>query len=327
MTETFAELKRKSLQEQQNIVTQRWIDAKNQLNNTLNAADKVPLKNQIKDLEAEIHDIEAELQKEDTGASDPKQRHLAIQANLPKLDCKKAITIFGDILDQFRDEGGAALFLIQNSVTLGGEMCATRLREEARTRVASGKFVHRPIGFKPGSTINELGLLEPLAGYWGITCDPQNLADSALQLVDKICGSLQDGCIVVIEITGCDYLRPLDQVLTWFLSNFWVPLLRKLPTIAKDYSRVRFLGVFVANSKITPSLSPALYCSGRRSDPEKLLELPLQRCTLEDIKKWLADFSHEQGRNRIDSIANEIFKLSRKGELTAVCELLEKHFC
>jgi len=310
----------------------------------LGEADKVRVGQEIEHLEQEIEREEVKLQKLERVYGPRNRRHLGWLAHLPEIDFREAIAIFSRIIEQLEDEeGGAALFFLQNCHSMGGKWCIARLRGMLKT----ADFKHYEIEFSPETRLNEHGLLSRLGQYVG--CEPlpeeqdqaryaQVIKQHAQVIMRKICDSLQSGSVVFIELKVWDTQSLEDRFLPWFLQDFWVPLVRhEWQSVAQECPMVKFIVLVEAHTPLaTGSLPQAMLSPQEQFDREKILELPLRPWTLDEIRKWLFVFSGLTAphigldRHHIKRMARSIYHASGRGQPTAVytalMDRLEKHF-
>ena len=106
----------------------KWIDAElkqccekyekayGQKLQTLNEADKITLNANLVQLEREIARLEEERKQLESADSSPKERHNAVSQHLHKIDYTQARKTFASLLRRVDACGGAALFLVEESL-------------------------------------------------------------------------------------------------------------------------------------------------------------------------------------------------------------------
>jgi hypothetical protein len=103
---------------------------------------------------------------------------------------------------------------------------------------------------------------------------------------------LQYGSIVLLEIRTWDHLALPDVFLPWFVSEFWEPLVQRLPGITREKPLVTVICVVVALTPVRlENLDPALQCCSDNLDPTKILPLPLRSWQQAEIHDWLLRYS------------------------------------
>jgi hypothetical protein len=254
--------------------------------------------------------------------SDPNQFYLRIEDTLPHTDFKRAISTAETIFTSFDSSGGAALFLLQKSRRMGAPWCVRRMRDllNATTR----HFVHIPVGFSFDARLDEFGVLLGIARYFNIATEAASLERYTQEIITSICGSLQSGSVVFIEVSQWDYLQPQDRILTWFVNNFWQQLVRELPLIVQTHRKVRFVAVIGADGEIPMQQLPAaLCCVADEFDAEKILPLELEHWSVDDIRDWLESYSGLPAW-QIDQVADTIYDASDGVPKLVADILLEK---
>jgi hypothetical protein len=297
--------------------------AYDQLDYTVSEVDAEKIKRRIEKLSGDIEQTEGELQKLEQRYGDQNQRHLNLHARLPRINFKEAISITGEILHGTRSEESAAIFLLQNSLPMGGKWCIARIRELLKE--STRDFKYYPVELTPSSQLNEQGLLDLLAQYINIEPSTDDLAQYAKTIIQKICGSLQSGSIVFIEFRGWEFIHHKTGIISWFINNFWIPLIGELQNIKKNYRKVKFIALIVADHCIPAESVPKTLCCTRDTfRAEKIIELPLQAWTREEVQDWLESFSGLEA-HQIDRLAEKIYNSSNGGLPVLVYEALSKH--
>lgn len=332
-----SDIKRETLESYLGQLYKQYEASYGQLSRTLSDADAVKIKQQIATLEQEIQETEAKLRQLESSSGDTNRRHLNWQASLPEINFEEAVKTFQQIVSQFGWEGGAALFLMQNAHLMGGKWCVARLRGLLK----AADFKHYEIEFAPEARLDAESLLSRLGQYVG--CEPiqeiqdaeqyaQAIRQHTRTVVGKICDSLQNGSVVFIELRLWDTLCLQDRFLPWFLHDFWIPLVHdEWQAIVQKHPMVKFIAVIVANTPISSGGLPAsLCCTQHRFDQAKVLELPLQAWTLDEIRTWLYVFSGlGLAKLQIEQMATVIYQASGNGQPalvhTALMEALDKH--
>lgn len=268
-----------------------------QYTSTLNAADRVRLQQQMDDLEKQIGALDQSL----LASGFPDQASNARrywETYLPEIDFAEVERIVKELLGRFEAaRGGAALFLLQNAGVMAGDLCAERVRRLAN-RTADWK--HYPISFAAGDRVNEWTLLRRMGDYVGSEAPggeggqggDSHLAGYAQAIRQKIVGSLQSGSVVFIELNTWDPLGLQSHLMSWFVRDFWHPLVQELPAIAQRHPFVKLIAVIIAQTPLSTDRVPAdLWCSCEQFSGERILELPLRAWTPEEIRDWLLHYA------------------------------------
>lgn len=240
--------------------------------------------------------------------------------HLPKINFKEAVEITQELILGCDSRCGA-LFLLPNSLSMGGEWCVARIRDMLGDWTQD--FKHYPIEFTYRSQLDEESILSHIAHYLDVEPRPDDLDEYSRSIIRKICGSVQSGSIVFIELRGWELFYHMPDILRWFVDSFWVPLVRELPAIALESARVKFV-VMVVSDLPVGELPPAYTCGRHEFDNEKVLELPLQKWSRDEIKEWLQYFSGWKAQD-IEELAGTIYASSSRGLPALVYKALDKH--
>lgn len=276
------------------------------------------LQEKIDGLFEEMKKIENNLNNLESSEYSLNRQYLSLKEDLPKIDFKEAMKIVEGILKQFDTEGGTAIFLVEKSHAMAGAYCVARIRESLGT---SAKKC--PIEFSPDIGADERALLDRLAGYFDVEAVPDN-QQYAQAIVKKICESSRGGTTFFIDLWQWDELHCQDQVLSWFLAHFWVPLSQGLQAISQKYRGVKAIAVIVVDGKLSPECSKLpCYCTHNDFDGQKIVKLPLRKWKLKEIQEWLElspGFSIDKSKTR----AKKIYEKSENGSPLSVVAALEK---
>lgn len=279
-----------------------------------------------KEREAEIilgkmKEVDAKLKALDVASLDRNRQYLNLEEELQKIDFVEAKEAVERIVSKFDRNGGNASFLLQRNLQMAGRLCLLEIKDRLQSSTRDLKSF--PIEFSADTELNHIGLLNRLASHLGIEpiAEPVEYSSSIQQAIVR---SLQSGSVVLIEIHKWDAL-PLAiqrEVLCWFLEQFWQPLVAQLPTIATTYSKVRFITVLVVEDEIASDCLEYC-CIHDEYDGQKLIDLPLQDWTENDILDWLDYLGLPKQQS--EGIAKRIHRASR-GIPELVCSALRREF-
>lgn len=311
-----AEMKRKQLLRRWATLEHELALAESQLEASNNAVERSRLKSQIEGIYEELEQVQSQL---DSLQADntPQRRYRGFKENLPKINFREAKRTIEHIIEEL--EGCATLLLLQNSLPMGGEWCLEVIRRVLDD--ATDDFKRYPIVFSDGGGLDAPSVLHRIGAHLGLHVN-SSVEDYAREIIQTLCGSVQSGSIVYIELKQCDYLT--EPVFTWLLDHFWQPLAAQVPMIVQTHRRVKFIVVFVADATLPlDCFNEALCCSLDRFESGQALEVPLRPWTYKEIQVWLEQFSGRTGRE-VDKLATHIYKVSRAGEPHLVSILLEQ---
>ena len=292
--ESINEKRIRKKKEHLKVLLQQWELASNQLIATLNQSEKPSIQKTIDDLEKEIDELDNKIKKLQLSSfqGDTDKVYSNHSRNweekFPKIDFKNTNKILKSTLDKFEDQEGAALFLLQNSRSMGGHWCIKNIKSQLQ---GIGKW-YSPCEFEflSHQEANPSDFLNYLAQKFAVQpCD--QIPTYTERIINNICESLCNGNILFIQIDIYD-LNSQDTFLDWFVQQFWCTLLRRLPEISKKHPSIRFVAVLSIRGSIPKDfLLSDLCCKNYNFDSKKFLELPLKKWTNEEIKNWLFKFS------------------------------------
>jgi hypothetical protein len=291
----------------------------NQRDMALGAPDRNRLEREAQEIWKQIERQNSELEAlelassqdpTDISKSDAARIQLELHSKLPEIDFEALEKIIRKILRERQDEGCAALLLFQKSRSMGGEWCAERLREMLRRETQNGLFRHIPVKFQPAERVDATGLLRRLGQHLNIESAGQDRQGLSQRVIQKLCGSLQSGSIVLIECQRCDYLSREPGVFHWVLEDFWRQMLNQLAAVAREYYEVKIIvSLFVDGTLPEGCLAVGQCCTPDHFQKDRLLEIALEPWTREDIKEWIARYSGlSLPRIDVDFMANKVYE-------------------
>ncbi len=277
------------------------------------------------------------LKNQSDSSDSPNTKHTIVQ-KLSKINFCTPKEIVNYILKDFLGKkGGLALFLLQNTSLMRGDLCVAEIQYRLSSN-SYGRFKYCPIDplLRPDIS-DERSLLNAIADYFKpIEPDP-NEQKYAQKIIEKIVESVQGGSIIFFDFSNWDSITDTDndndyQLLSWFIKNFCKPLKEKHQDICKSYSWVKFLLFISLSSTISESYNElSWFCDSvdnfcnNVNDFEslKIPELPLSNWEETDIDDWLQEV---YGLSKLESkkIAQKIYRLSNHGIPVTVCSKLEK---
>jgi inactive STAND len=316
----------KILYDKYNLANQNWAT-------TLNGSDKPSLQLTINLLETEIEQLEGEinnlkLRSPETDSSKFYSNHERNwKEKFPKIDFHKTNKMLKSILGKFEDREGAALFLLQNSRSMGGNWCVKNLEFQLQNM----GNLHSPYEFEflPHQAADRMNFLNFLAEKFTVPpcLDEITYTD---KIIDKICASLHGGYIYFIKIDVYT-LASEDLFLDWFLHQFWCRLLERLPQLSQKHPLIRFVAVVSVRGSIPKDFLPScLCCKSKNFDSKKFMELPLQKkWTQQEINNWLLKFSGitappmEVTKEEIERMAENIHQVTKGKPCDVYSELMD----
>jgi hypothetical protein len=288
---------------------------------------KEDINQRIDETATELDALEFQCQRISTEYTHFNRPRLDLESNLYKINFTKVEQTLRWILMDQRGEERAALLLFQRSTTMGGKWCAERVRELLLRETTDGLFRHVPIEFPVTEHVSRMAFLNRLGKYFKIEPDSQNLEDLLRCVIQKLCGSLQSGSIVMIECNGCDDLTLEAGIFQWLVEAFWRNMLREISEVSKNYYEIKVVVLLFFNEPLSERcLEANQCCTFEQFEKEKILEIPLCEWTPEDIGQWIAKYSGMGlPRSEVDRIANKVYR-SAEGSPSQVANELLKAF-
>ncbi|NJP12238.1 MAG: hypothetical protein HC866_24530 [Leptolyngbyaceae cyanobacterium RU_5_1] len=265
------------------------------------------LERQIENLVVEMESTETQLNTLEASNPTPNRHYLQLKEDLPKIDFVKQMNRVESILKRFNPDGGAALFLIQDSYSMAGAYLKARIQDCLGT-----KAKHYPVVFSLDTGVDERALLDRLAGYFDVQAISE-LNQYALAIVNKLCQSLRGGTTIFVELQKWDEVPDQDRVLSWFLEHFWIPLGQQLNAVSQTYRGFKVIAVIVSDTELSAEcLELPCYCKSREFDSQKVVPLPLKNWEEGEIQHWL-EIHQELSRSRSETLAKRIYQKSKNG--------------
>lgn len=263
-------------------IAEEYAAANHQLGYALSEVDRVRIRRQMDVLEAEMRDLALRMRQ-------PWHNYLA------RIDYSRATRAFERVNNRLQPQGGAALLLLQNYKALCGQWCVEGLRATLRGQTAH--FRSFPVAIMLGDRLDAYTFLTRLGSHLGCPAPADNDEIALQQMVDTVlqtlCDSLQSGSVYFIEL----FLRQVDSLcdcfLPWLVEQFWEPLVAmRWPEVLRKNPLAQIVLVVEVEPALRPARLPAaLECRPTSFDSTRILELPLQKWTQQEIEAWLLRFS------------------------------------
>ncbi|MEO0374648.1 MAG: hypothetical protein AAF329_08495 [Cyanobacteria bacterium P01_A01_bin.17] len=297
-------------------------------------SDRLKLEKKSEQLLDKIEELEEKLDELGAQSDNTNVKDRTFDKVLQKIDFDKAKEIASDVKTSFGANGGGVLFFLQRSTKLMGSYCVEEVLEVLMgDHIVAGKIVadYRRIPVDLGTAIsqcNETEFLTLLGSHFNIDGSDDALSLSQ-QLRKAIRKSIDGGTTVFLEIKGVDDLIEQETFLTWFVDEFWKPLIDEVVAASKKFEN-KFIVALIADSYILPDCPSTHFCQDGEFDPYKLLELPLLNWTVDDISEWLVRFrslstkTNGKTKTELKKIAKKVHQVT-EGTPQSICvELKEK---
>jgi len=290
-----------------------------QIEGDLNEDDKDTLRTRRETIHQEMKKVWGRLEELKHDSSDCRRQYLTFKEDLPKIDFAAVMDEVNALIQSFRQERGDVLLVLQESLSMSGDLCLQRIRDEFKR--GTGNFMPYDLEFYSGEALNEYGWLEKLGGYFGLTASsrPEELAKS---VIDKLCQPLKSGSTIFLEIRKWDDLPCQEETLAWFIEHFWIPLVECLND-CKRYPRVKFIAVIVVDAELSSACFEKKCLCEMETAPFRWRQLPLRNWTQEEIQEWLECYPGIGNPHSIN-LSQRFFRASRQGIPSMVCQALER---
>ncbi len=322
----YLELTLTDLLEEETQLLAKKDTCKNQIRGTIDDAQKMVLSRnldnlnkQIGEIQKQIEEVNSQLHKNDI-SGDVNRRFLALEEKLPKIDFKEPLKIVQNILKDF-DEYGAAFFLVNDSLSMAGDLFILELKDLLKRETTDLK--HYEIEFSVSDRLDEIGFLQGIANYLGMGQIETQAND--VNVIDKIIDSLENGTIVFVETRKVDLINDKGGFLSWLIEVFWKKVVEQIPLVckAKDIEQVRFINIILSDCDLEEECSILpFFCEENDFDMCKAVKITLPDWSEQEIKTWLIKHSG-LSKDKIEPMSKSIYKSSRGGIPKLICEALK----
>ena len=209
-------------------------------------------------------------------------------------------------------------------------MCADLLIRRIQSHLAAkppyGCVRHVPILLADHNQLSSTQLLQRLGSYFDCTL-PAGEQTATFQaqtttLIERICKSLDQDQVLLLEITVTPDLYSAEDFLRWFLDAFWSPLVNALARTVREENRpglkcIAILAVDTSRPTACP-LAERYWEQPSFGDEQchAIVPLPLTNWTEEEIGRWLrldAGLTPLPKLPELQKLAKRIYQVSRGG--------------
>jgi hypothetical protein len=151
----------------------------------------------------------------------------------PEINFAKTIEGFNKQFQKDLKSGLSPVFLLAKSDSMGGELFLRKIKNLLAGKIRKSY----PIKIRFQSQPSSVEILHNLATYVNIKpTNEQNWQAYATNIIDNMFKPLRSNSdVIFIELKNCHYLA--DDVLGWFVNEFWTLVASKLSTIPRNYIR------------------------------------------------------------------------------------------
>lgn len=335
MSDDIRARNRKILGEQLEALWQDYEAAIKQTTAMLGAPDRNRVERQAEEIYRQIETLDSKLKSlelaradDSVAISEPDAARIQekLRSKLHAIDFKELEKTIKIILRDHRQGGCAALLLFQESDKRGGDWCAARIRELLQRETNEGGFREITVGFKAFDQANGMELLRRIGQYLGIEAKSHDSTNSFSQdVVQTLCGSLQNGSVVMIKCQRCDDIFDEIDEFRRVLEDFWRNMVSGLEMVSKQCCEVKVITLLFTDKPLLDDCLVDYCCTIDQFQKDRLLKLSQEEWTQEDIRVWIARYSGlSLTRIEINRMAKNIYESA--GGLPIVVEhrLLEE---
>ena len=266
-----------------------------QKSKTIDDINQISLNETIKQLEAEMQSVQAEIDQlrkpQQSSAQNYRQATRAWQDELHKINYANVNSTLNTVFGKLQGQERTALFVLRKSRSMGGEWCIRKVKQRITSELG---ILVAPcnISFAPHQTAEPIAFLNSLAERFRIetTATSTNLTSTVECMTDSIVKSLARGSILLMEI-NLYALNTQNSFLEWFVNTFWLALVRRLSSVPLQ-KEIRLLAIVSVRGSIPRNCLPTTLCCKKTNfTGSKILELRLQSWTADEICNWLVRFS------------------------------------
>lgn len=262
-----------------------------QKDRALSDSEKVSLGEESNQLWIQVEKMQAEINALEAFQSSYRKRAQLWEEDFYKIDFSEVESVLTPIFKKLKRKEGSALFLLPKSGAMGGKWCLQKIKSQIQSDLGN-RIASCEIGFPSFQSANSSDFLNRMAETFSMEPPSAGNTQNAISdLLDSIANSLTSGNIFLLQV-NIYALTPQDSFLNWFVNDFWLPLISRLPVISSKHTRVRLISVVSVQGPIpSDCLAGNICCERTAMNGGKLLALPLQAWTEDEICDWLFDFS------------------------------------
>ena len=319
MNPDFNARKKKVLEQRHEFYWKQYEAVSQQICGDLNQKNIIALKEQLRQIEAEITAVEDELKILESADSSPQERHNTISQHLHKIDFTQARKVFQSHVSRIGTGCGTALFLLPKSLDCCGDLCVEWIADYLKNDQI-GEFKPYSIHFGVNHCLDEFGLFEILGGHFNELRNNDDCAEYARRLRRALYKSLRSTTVVLLKFSNWEaLLHDQARVFQQFYDLFWRPLSQEFPAAMREqkHINVKCVAVLQIGGKFTVPM--AIPC-------EQAMLLRLQsKWEKQDISDWLAKFGGQLNSDKVADWTEIIFQNS-KGKPSKVRDLIHANF-
>lgn len=249
----------------------------------------------------------------------PIHRQKDWQANLYKLDCRKARKEIEKVKRLLSAQSGAASFFIQNSDEMEGGHCVAHIEEVFEFR-SSKEIRSLRRAFSAETGLSPSRMLTEFKRELGIEETHEHLQDGLCSVVKRLSEQLNHGMLIFVEVRFGHIAEHDQQGLDWLLTEFWPALLE---AVVGKGSGIHCLLVIVCGRKLFKSLPTTMACQRHLHEKAVLREIKPEPWKKTDVEEWLLSYAKLPVNLTPQNIAERVWQERRPPALIAHTMLQE----
>ena len=309
------DIQKQELEEELASLSEQYTAVNKQRRQTKDERERLLLKKQADDLLEQMQQVEEELEKLENSEDNYNQANKVINQIISKIDYKEARCQVDDFYEKIQDNGGEALFFIDNFNVVAGKYFISEIIDRFKCQTNDFKFIEIDIE-KKGSELDEWGLIQSIGEYFNVNNLSFDIQECLRKVIHLICQSLQNNKVIIIEIRNWDILYDSENILNFFLNEFWLQLIKHKGQL----SHLKNIKIITLISASIPLIN---YQSSTLGNVIKLeLTTPWEK---EYIQTWIAQnnkYFKFESRNKIINFAERVYLRASNGIPCLVCEYL-----
>jgi hypothetical protein len=280
----------------------------------------------------------------DDGEEPPFIAERRLERQLLEIDFVKPVQKCKQVFEQLERDGGAALFVIQNSLNMGGEWLSKRLQNLLKDPTMPQSFSSQEVNFLRTDVLDGITFLRKIKptlekefkkytaeDYINPSAEFKKRIDD---IIEFLCKKLKNSRTLYIDISIWSEIAQGEQFFSWFMHNIWVALLKAVVDIinAGELPQIRLIILIQCYSLIPDACLEQLLHS-MKLEYTSIDELQLANWTIDEIETWLRKYSHLvdplkrlSTLKEIQDQAKSLFRVSDEGMPYKVYNFLLKDF-
>jgi hypothetical protein len=147
-------------------LTGKYESLNEQIAGEMNEDNKETLKTRRDSIKKQMDLVWEQMGQGQRQTNDPRLQYSTFTDDLPQIDFTEVMETITDLLKCFKLNRGDALLLLQENLSMSGDLCLRRISDELKR--ATGDFKPYKLDFYLGGSLSEYGWLEQLGRFFGL---------------------------------------------------------------------------------------------------------------------------------------------------------------